>query len=147
MLYSKYRRKVLLTPYEFYQYRIKICKYPISLTFTDKSPIPQKVLSVSLNTDFNSFNVLYVLLCYDIFDCVCFVMNVPHLFIICVINSLSNFILSTTVFVVLNTCLLYTNIVQTLKNSLHRLLNCEIGELDCHVITTEYRTRVHCIHM
>ena len=147
MLYSKYRRKVLLTPYEFYQYRIKICKYPISLTFTDKYPIPQKVLSVSLNTDFNSFNVLNVLLCYDIFDCVCFVMNVPHLFIICVINSLSNFILSTTVFVVLNTCLLYTNIVQTLKNSLHRLLNCEIGGLDCHVITTEYRTCVHCIHM
>jgi len=28
-------------------------------------------------------------------------------------------------------------------NSLHRLLNCEIGGLDCHVITTEYRTRVH----
>ena len=26
-------------------------------------------------------------------------------------------------------------------------LNCEIGGLDCHVITTEYRTRVHCIHM
>jgi len=33
------------------------------------------------------------------------------------------------------------------RNSLHRLLNCEIGELDCRVITTEYRTRVHCIHM
>ena len=32
-------------------------------------------------------------------------------------------------------------------NSLHILLNCEIGGLDCHVITTEYRTRVHCIHM
>jgi len=32
-------------------------------------------------------------------------------------------------------------------NSLNRLLNCEIGELDCRVITTEYRTRVHCIHM
>jgi len=32
-------------------------------------------------------------------------------------------------------------------NSLHGLLNCEIGRLDCHVITTEYRTRVHCIHM
>jgi len=31
-------------------------------------------------------------------------------------------------------------------NSLHRLLNCEIGGLDCCVITTEYRTRVHCIH-
>jgi len=38
---------------------------------------------------------------------------------------------------------LYTNIV----NSLHRLLNCEIGGLDCQVITAEYRTRVHCIHM
>ena len=31
-------------------------------------------------------------------------------------------------------------------NSLHSLLNCEIGGLDCLVITTEYRTSVHCIH-
>jgi len=31
--------------------------------------------------------------------------------------------------------------------ALHGLLNCEMGGLDCHVITTEYRTRVHCIHM
>jgi len=31
--------------------------------------------------------------------------------------------------------------------SLHGLLNCEIGGLDCPVITTEYTTRVHCIHM
>ena len=30
----------------------------------------------------------------------------------------------------------YTNIDQTLVNSLHRLLNCEIGGLDYHVITT-----------
>jgi len=30
-------------------------------------------------------------------------------------------------------------------NSLHRLLNYEISGLDCHVITTEYRTRAHCI--
>ena len=36
---------------------------------------------------------------------------------------------------------------QTLMNSLHGLLNCEIGGLDCHSITTEYITRVHCIHM
>ena len=42
---------------------------------------------------------------------------------------------------------LYTHIDQTLVNSLHGLLNCEIGGLDCHVITTEYRTRVQCIHM
>jgi len=28
----------------------------------------------------------------------------------------------------------YTHIDQTLVNSLHRLLNCEIGGLDCHVI-------------
>ena len=34
--------------------------------------------------------------------------------------------------------LLYTNIEQTLVNSLHRLLNSEIGGSDCHVITTEY---------
>ena len=45
--------------------------------------------------------------------------------------------------------LLYTNIDQKRVNSLHRLLHCEIGGLpvDCHVITTEYRTRVHCIQM
>ena len=43
--------------------------------------------------------------------------------------------------------LLFTNIYQTLVNSLHGLLNCEIGGLDCHVITTEYIARVHCIHM
>ena len=43
--------------------------------------------------------------------------------------------------------LLYTNIDQTLVNSLHGLLNCEIGGLDGHVITTEYRTRVHCTHV
>ena len=43
--------------------------------------------------------------------------------------------------------LLYANIDQTLMNSLHGRLNCEIGGLDCRVITTEYRTRVHCIHM
>ena len=42
---------------------------------------------------------------------------------------------------------LYRNIDQKLMNSLHGLLNCEIGGLDCHVITTEYRTRVHCIYM
>ena len=38
--------------------------------------------------------------------------------------------------------LLYTYIDPTLVNSLHWLLNCKIGWLDCHVITTEYRTRV-----
>jgi len=43
--------------------------------------------------------------------------------------------------------LLYTNMDEKLVNSLHRLLNCEIGGLDCCVITTEYTTRVHCIHM
>ena len=42
---------------------------------------------------------------------------------------------------------LHGNIDQTLVNSLHRLLNSEIGGLDCRVITTEYRTRVRCIHM
>ena len=42
---------------------------------------------------------------------------------------------------------LYTAIDQKLVNSLHRLLNYEISGLDCHVITTEYRTRAHCIHM
>ena len=36
---------------------------------------------------------------------------------------------------------------QTLMNSLHKLLNCEIGGLDRHVITTEYRTHAHCIHI
>jgi len=43
--------------------------------------------------------------------------------------------------------LLYTNIDQTLMNSLHRRLNCKIGGVESHVITTEYRSRVHCIHM
>ena len=39
-----------------------------------------------------------------------------------------------------------TNIDQTLVNSLHRMLNCGISGVNCHVITTEYRTRVHYIH-
>jgi len=43
--------------------------------------------------------------------------------------------------------ILYEKIDQTLMNSLHGPLNCEIDRLDYHVITTEYRTRVHCIHM
>jgi len=43
--------------------------------------------------------------------------------------------------------ILYINIDQTLVNSFHGLLNCEIGGLYCHVMTTEYRTRVHCIYM
>jgi len=38
------------------------------------------------------------------------------------------------------------NIDQKLEDSLHGLLNCEICGLDYHVITTEYRTRVHYIH-
>jgi len=42
---------------------------------------------------------------------------------------------------------LYTNIDQKHVHSLHILLNCEIGGIDCRVFTTEYRTRVHCIHM
>ena len=42
---------------------------------------------------------------------------------------------------------LHGNIDQTLVNPLLCLLNCEIGGLDYHVSTTEYRTRVHCIHM
>jgi len=32
-------------------------------------------------------------------------------------------------------------------NSLQGLLNCEIGGLECSVITIEYRTHVHCIQM
>ena len=32
-------------------------------------------------------------------------------------------------------------------NSLHGLLNFEIGGLDCHVITTEYIKHVQCIQM
>ena len=43
--------------------------------------------------------------------------------------------------------ILYTNNDQTFVNSLQGLLNCEIGGLNCHVITTEYRTRVYSIHM
>ena len=43
--------------------------------------------------------------------------------------------------------LLYRNIDQKLVNSLHGLLNWEIGGLDCRVITREYITRVHSILM
>ena len=43
--------------------------------------------------------------------------------------------------------LLYTDIDQTLWISFQGLLNCEIGWLDCHFITTEYRKRVRCIQM
>ena len=42
---------------------------------------------------------------------------------------------------------LYMNIDQKLMNSLHGLLNCEIDGLDGHVITAEYGSRVHYIHM
>jgi len=42
---------------------------------------------------------------------------------------------------------LYTNIDQKLVKSLHGLLNCEIGGLDCRVITTGYLSRVHCMYM
>jgi len=42
---------------------------------------------------------------------------------------------------------LHVIIDQTLVNTLHGLLNFEISGLDCRVILTEYRTRVHCIHM
>jgi len=38
--------------------------------------------------------------------------------------------------------LVYTNIDQTLVNSLHRLLSCEIGGLDRHVITFPLYTHV-----
>ena len=41
--------------------------------------------------------------------------------------------------------LLHGNIDQTLMNALLGVLNCLIGGLGCHVITIEYRTRVHCI--
>jgi len=36
---------------------------------------------------------------------------------------------------------------QETRESLHGLLNCEIGGLDCRFITTEYRIRAQCIHM
>ena len=45
------------------------------------------------------------------------------------------------------THLLYGNIDQTIVNSIHRLLNCKIGGKDCRVITTEYISCVHWIHM
>ena len=59
------------------------------------------------------------------------------------IASLSGHFLKTTNCIVKQ--VVYGKIDQTLVNSLHRLLYCEIGGLDCRVITTEYRTRVHCI--
>ena len=45
------------------------------------------------------------------------------------------------------TVLYIGTLTQKLVNSLHRLLNYEIGGLDYRDITTGYRTRVHCIHM
>ena len=36
------------------------------------------------------------------------------------------------------TLVVHWKIDQTLVNSLHGLPNCEIGGLDCHIITTEY---------
>jgi len=42
---------------------------------------------------------------------------------------------------------LHGNIDQTLVNSLHGLLICEIGGLDCLVIITQYTTHVNLIHM
>ena len=42
----------------------------------------------------------------------------------------------------------YCHCIQTInRHSLHGQVNCEIGGLDCRVITTEYRPRVRCIHM
>jgi len=43
--------------------------------------------------------------------------------------------------------LLHGNIDQALVNALHGLLNCEIGGLDCRVITIENITHANCIHM
>ena len=43
--------------------------------------------------------------------------------------------------------IVHTTSYQTLVHSLHGLLNCEIGRLDCHSIPTEYRTRDHCKYM
>jgi len=41
---------------------------------------------------------------------------------------------------------MYTNIDQTLVNSLHGLLNCEIGGLNLYVITTEYIEHVSIVY-
>ena len=46
-----------------------------------------------------------------------------------------------------NSYSLYTDIDQNLIKSLLRLLNCVIVGLDCRLITTQYMTYVHCIHM
>jgi len=46
-----------------------------------------------------------------------------------------------------NLNVLHGNIDQTLLNSLHGLLICKIGGLDCRIITTEYITRFHFIHV
>jgi len=62
-------------------------------------------------------------------------------------NQIIWFVDDTNVYRVTIHKVVYTNIHQTLVNSLHGLLNCEIGGLKCSVSTTEYKTRVHCIHM
>ena len=49
------------------------------------------------------------------------------------------------VHIIVHTQILHGNIDQTLVNSLHGEF--KIGGLDWHVITIEYGTRVHCIHM
>ena len=50
------------------------------------------------------------------------------------------------VFIYLFISIIALNIDQTLMNALLGVLNYLIGGLGCHVITIEYRTRVHCIH-
>ena len=57
--------------------------------------------------------------------------------------KLPSFVFIYSLLKTLDMIILYTNIDQKLMNSLHGLLNCEIGGLSCH----EYRTRVHSIHM
>ena len=59
----------------------------------------------------------------------------------CIHNSLPA--LTNLVTIYLKLYILYTSIDKTLVNSLHGLLNCERGGLDCHVITAEYSTRVY----
>ena len=57
MLHRKCRRKVVLRwVSEFYQYPIKNCKYPISLTVKGKDPIPQKK-NICFSAQFSSVHL------------------------------------------------------------------------------------------
>ena len=65
-----------------------------------------------------------------------YLLDTHVLFVDACLVHYSLFFIYTNVFFI--KLVLYTNIDPTLVNSLHGLLNCEIGGLECRVSTTEY---------